>query len=91
MVRYTRPPLPVGVGWKLLVYGGPLTIQVNRCFNGNIFNTDTVCYVSVKFNGSRSIVVVDVVESDASFTESNLNDRFRLNPAIGRIRRANSL
>jgi len=33
--------------------------------------TQSVCYVSVKFNGSRSIVVVDVVESDESFTESN--------------------
>jgi len=33
--------------------------------------TQFVCYVSVKFNGSRSIVVVDVVESDESFIESN--------------------
>jgi len=33
--------------------------------------TQSLCYVSVKFNGSRSIVVVDVVESDESFTKSN--------------------
>jgi len=57
------------------------------------YSTPTQCvwYVSVKFNGGRSIVVVAVVESDESFTESNWNDRFRLNPAIGRIRRGNSL
>jgi len=32
--------------------------------------TQSVCYVSVKFNGGRSIVVVvvDAVESDKSFT-----------------------
>jgi len=34
--------------------------------------TQSVCYVSVKFNGGRSIVVVvNVVESDKFFTESN--------------------